>query len=89
MTDLLPCPFCGCRDAKGTVKIKCPQCGASSGYEQSEMDAANKWNRRVGFKAEQPPLEYDRTYMADITPQQRGILNDMIPNIYGKAEQGE
>lgn len=43
---LEPCPFCGCRDCSGTVKIKCPQCGASGAYAPNEKDAAAKWNKR-------------------------------------------
>jgi len=54
---LKPCPFCGCRDCSGTVKIKCPQCGASGSYAPSEEDAVKKWNKRS--RIERPNMNTD------------------------------
>ena len=51
MTELKPCPFCGCEDIYSSIhivdaKILCPECGARGPSEHSIEDASNAWNSR-------------------------------------------
>ena len=52
MSELKPCPFCGCkdieiRDLKLGIYAICRRCGASIRFSHSIVDAIAAWNRRT------------------------------------------
>lgn len=54
MTDLKPCPFCGCSDVGAyenysmcAVEVVCQECNAIVRSYRNLDDAIRKWNRRV------------------------------------------
>ena len=54
MDELKPCPFCGDETAMRLfyynlfIRVKCDECGASSGYRKTEEEARQAWNMRKG-----------------------------------------
>ena len=60
MTELKPCPFCGCDVAsrpwtfqndsnyQGAQYIQCPMCGIRTPTMNNEYELISAWNRRVG-----------------------------------------
>lgn len=53
MTEMKPCPFCGCSDIKCVYDdqfevwfINCPTCNVWATNEDSEEELTETWNRR-------------------------------------------
>lgn len=50
MIELKPCPFCGGNAyiGNGRTWVRCVECGAETGCYDTEEEAIEAWNRRVG-----------------------------------------
>tara|TARA_R110002020_G_scaffold275401_1_gene490626 strand:+ start:248 stop:571 length:324 start_codon:yes stop_codon:yes gene_type:complete len=64
MSDLKPCPFCGCKevnieaagDCGDLFSVMC-KCGVESDYAECREDAIGQWNKRTTDRLEQENAE--------------------------------
>ena len=70
MSDLKPCPFCGCKevnieaagDCGDLFSVMC-KCGVESDYAECREDAIGQWNKRTTDRLEQENAELREAFV--------------------------
>ena len=88
MSELKPCPFCGCTTpsllGRETPLVQCPVCLAGSGVYGRESEAVEEWNRRSAEDALRAELTAEKARAERLAAQLEEV-QDTLVDVMGQS----